>query len=496
MSRTVDSIKFAKFLKKNLSKNNNKIKINKIKNLNIDNIYIHQIRIFNSSFDKKMNDTQKLCHEYIKEYPNNYFALNNIGNFYKEKKKINSALKYFLKAKNNYKKNDEFLFNLINFKKKLKFYIDKDSTKQKQDIEALKLSYIKIIIETYMFQLITISRPYFSEGFSNLKYLNDNLSVYIDTVFNKSIIKKVYKILKPYIAQQNLPKADYDNIFYNIGNCYQFKRKFNLAIKYYKLANQSENSNKYNSKILECYYLKKDKKKFINLSKKLKKQKKIDFNSLAICNYASKQLNFYNNYSFCKEPINNIVKFNLTEENKVDTKLLNQIKKDISSNRKHVNTPKVIGFKSLGNLYDIKSNSINRCKKIINECIYEYKKRFSEKNSILIKKWPKKFTINAWYIKLKKGGEVLPHIHDGWLSGVFYVKKIKNHKFSPTKDGELEVNYKFSQLKEFRKNLYKKIIYVDQGDLVLFPSSLPHRVVPYKNNNERISIAFDMKLLS
>ena len=56
MSRTVDSIKFAKFLKKNLSKNNNKIKINKIKNLNIDNIYICSDKIFNSSFDKKMND--------------------------------------------------------------------------------------------------------------------------------------------------------------------------------------------------------------------------------------------------------------------------------------------------------------------------------------------------------------------------------------------------------------------------------------------------------
>ena len=130
MSRTVDSIKFAKFLKKNLSKNNNKIKINKIKNLNIDNSYIHQIRIFNSSFGNKMKDTQKLYHKYIKKYPNNFFALNNIGNFYKEKKKINSALKYFLKAKNNYKKNDEFLFNLINFKKKLKFYIDKVSTKK------------------------------------------------------------------------------------------------------------------------------------------------------------------------------------------------------------------------------------------------------------------------------------------------------------------------------------------------------------------------------
>ena len=228
MSRIVDSIKFANFLKKNLSKNSNKFKINKINKLDINNKYIYQIKIFNSSFEKKLNNTEKLCEKYAKEYPNNYFALNNIGNIYKHNNKINLALKYFLKAKNNYKNSNEFFLKLISFKEKIKFFAYKLPKQKKIDISSLsslKSLYVKFIIETYLLQLITISRPHFSEGFSNLKYLSEKLSIYLDETHNESIIRKIYKILKPYTKKKNLPKADYDNIFYNIGNCYQIKKK-------------------------------------------------------------------------------------------------------------------------------------------------------------------------------------------------------------------------------------------------------------------------------
>ena len=34
-----------------------------------------------------------------------------------------------------------------------------------------------------------------------------------------------------------------------------------------------------------------------------------------------------------------------------------------------------------------------------------------------------KVRLNGWYVKLKKQGQLKPHIHEnGWLSGVFYLK--------------------------------------------------------------------------
>ena len=110
-----------------------------------------------------------------------------------------------------------------------------------------------------------------------------------------------------------------------------------------------------------------------------------------------------------------------------------------------------------------------------------------DNDSIIFDKWPKKFNINAWYIRLYKGGEVGSHIHHGWVSGVFYVKK----KYSENR-GDLEITEKFGDLTGNRKNINTVKIPTKPGDLVLFPSSLPHRVIPFQRKSERISIAFDM----
>ena len=45
----------------------------------------------------------------------------------------------------------------------------------------------------------------------------------------------------------------------------------------------------------------------------------------------------------------------------------------------------------------------------------------------------------------------------------------------------------------FKKKQKRKTLRIKPGDLLLFPSSLPHRVIPFDMNKERLSIAFDMK---
>jgi uncharacterized protein (TIGR02466 family) len=454
--------------------------------------YIYPILIFLYSKKNRLKKVEELCKQYSSKFKKNYFSLNNLGNFYKRKENFIKAIIYYKKAikvKNN--SNPCYL--------KIKFLIKKLTkiNKMKKDylFDQLKILINDLIINSYMYQLVTFQRPYFAEGFANYQFLSSNLIRYTSKLSNNSNLLKIYSFLKKFFLTSKLSNADYDNAFYNLGFCYQKIKKYKLAIKFYKLANKYEKSDRYFSKILECLYLKKDKKNFINLGKNLNNIKKVDFNSLAICNYASVQLSIKNPYSFCEKPIDKVLKIELKKNKKIDQNFLHKLEKDIITGTNKVNTPVVIGFKSMGNLFDAKLPSIEMLKKIIYSNIISYKNNFENKNSLLIKKWPKKFYINAWYIRLKKGGEVLPHIHDGWLSGVFYIKTSKKNKVLRSNAGELEVNYKFSNLKEFKRNNFKRVINVNDGDLLLFPSSLPHHVIPYEGKNERLSIAFDMKPL-
>ena len=90
---------------------------------------------------------------------------------------------------------------------------------------------------------------------------------------------------------------------------------------------------------------------------------------------------------------------------------------------------------------------------------------------------------------MEKGGHLKSHNHpEGWLSGVLYLK------MPPTKKDEGYIEFglhrhDFPILKsDYPKMLYK----VKEGDLVMFPSSLFHRTIPFYSNEERLCIALDL----
>ena len=473
-----------------------KIKIKKKKTLikYFDNKFLnYQAQIYFNSFLMNKKKIEKNSILFSSYFENSFFPKNNLGNFYKQNKEYKKAIKHYLSA---LKKKDDLLNLSIDIKKILK---KNNTTKNNKNYFELIDLLNNIIINLYLKQLVTFNRPHFSEAFTLIDKLIPKIEIFKKDI-SKNFFSKKFKLTKlknflSYEIDKKLKKPNYDNIFFNLGFCNQKINKINFAIKYYKLANKYEGTYRYNNNLLECFYLSKNKKQFLALSKTMKKKNLFDFNSYAISNYASDQLNIYNNYKFCNNPIDCVKTFDLIEEKTLNNLDLKKIEKDILKKTNKVNTPVVIGFKSLGNLYDIKTPSIDRLKKIIEKYLKIYKKGFKEENSTLIKHWPNKYKINAWYIRLKNGGEVLSHIHDGWLSGVIYIKKTKKKISQHNTEGELEVNYRFSNLKEFKKNIYKKNIFVNEGNIVLFPSSLPHRVIPYKGSEERLSIAFDMKPL-
>ena len=82
------------------------------------------------------------------------------------------------------------------------------------------------------------------------------------------------------------------------------------------------------------------------------------------------------------------------------------------------------------------------------------------------------------------------HIHpDGWLSGVVYLKTIE----SPDPDeGAIEVGLHGYGLPILDNQYPRKTYRPKKGDIILFPSSLFHRTIPFTTDAERCVIAFDL----
>ena len=119
----------------------------------------------------------------------------------------------------------------------------------------------------------------------------------------------------------------------------------------------------------------------------------------------------------------------------------------------------------------------------------KYKDRFSESGEGLIKDWPIDYSIYGWLVSMKSGGELSAHIHDtGWITGSIYI----NVPQKARKDsGNLVVTTDDTKHKKGKtKNM--KSIDVVTGSLCLFPSSLLHYTIPFKSNEDRIVLAFDV----
>ena len=100
---------------------------------------------------------------------------------------------------------------------------------------------------------------------------------------------------------------------------------------------------------------------------------------------------------------------------------------------------------------------------------------------------------------MQQGGHLNAHIHEiGWISGAVYLAM-------PEENG-LEGAFEYGThgddypMMPVSGVLQKKIadfptahILPKVGDIVLFPSSLFHRTIPFNSNETRICIAFDLK---
>ena len=280
---------------------------------------------------------------------------------------------------------------------------------------------------------------------------------------------------------------NYDEAHNCLAISYKKLEKFEQAITHYKKANTSESR----AQILQCLYVLKKTNEYIKYLSKLCRDDPKNIKVASISTFVSNQLNLDNIYPFCKNPLKFIffknIKSNFIPFKKFINSLINECN-NLTSVWESRTTKK--GFQSKGNLFKLQALPILNLKKIILEVINEYKIKYKTKPDGFISRWPNKFSLLGWYNRLLKHGYQRPHIHPGgWLSGCFYLKMPKQLKKD---EGAINFGLHGYDYPIVNSDIPSYQYSPIEGDLILFPSSLFHKTLPFSSNDERHVIAFDI----
>ncbi len=182
--------------------------------------------------------------------------------------------------------------------------------------------------------------------------------------------------------------------------------------------------------------------------------------------------------------------------------LLNGLKKSVSEislvseSRGHST---IGGYQSNSKLFENNAISIQQLKKFIGQEVFKYWPHLSQAltGEAYEGELPQ-FELWGWITSLKSGGFNSPHIHPrSTISGVYYVKTPA--EIIINKDGSFAGWIGFmdprsnAQTWPLAAHLNYSFVSPVEGSVVLFPSYLPHFVPPFNAEDERISIAFNLR---
>lgn len=200
-------------------------------------------------------------------------------------------------------------------------------------------------------------------------------------------------------------------------------------------------------------------------------------------------------YNFCKNGFDFVYQHSISELAKPDSPLLKQLLIDIENTdiAERVQGMLINGKQSAGNLFKRPEASFRQLGELVKEQFLRYKERFACADCELIRSFPNhlEFT-SSWYVKMRRGGYVDKHIHEvGWISGAVYLV-LPQQRQDPT-EGCFEYGTHGDNYPQKHGHFPSAIVSPNVGDIVLFPSSLFHRTIPFNSDEQRICIAFDLK---
>ena len=236
--------------------------------------------------------------------------------------------------------------------------------------------------------------------------------------------------------------------------------------------------------------------KIDEIYKRIEKTSKIDEENIMMAAFSSfiaeqEKKDTYNN--FCRNPLFFLyfsnLSFHVGENSEFIQRIINELN-ELETVWDPANKATKKGFQTPAhiNLFFNSPKYISELKKIIFNELDKYYLKYKEEDCTYIQKWPSKKDLNGWHVILKKQGYQEAHNHPaGWLSGVIYLKVVP-----PLGIDEGAIEFSLNGVNYSNPNSPQLVYKPKQGDIILFPSSLHHRTIPFSTDTERIVVAFDL----
>ena len=282
-------------------------------------------------------------------------------------------------------------------------------------------------------------------------------------------------------------KPDYAEAHSDLGGLLRVLRRYEEAILHFDMGNTQYAK----AQSLECFYANKNYFEFDKRLYSMSASDDMNIRVAAISSFAANQRKKKDPYPFCKNPLDFVVIKKLAEYDFYSDSLVDEIIKEADGYKLiwESRTTK-LGFQGRNDIFKNPSKTVSRLEGIIQKAVDAYYDKFKSESNIFIKSWPRKHKLIGWYNRLLKNGYQISHIHpSGWLSGVIY---LKTTDLSNNNEGAIEFSLHGYDLPIIDEDYPRKLHKPKRGDIVLFPSSLFHRTIPFTKDSERCVIAFDL----
>ena len=286
-------------------------------------------------------------------------------------------------------------------------------------------------------------------------------------------------------------QPDHDRAQYNLGETLCLAGRLHDAIAYFEASDFADSK----ERALQCLYKSGQfelfKQRFDQLAAQAK-HRSVLLGALA-AHYAA---NFgqQNAYQFCKQPMDYVLHTRIDELATPESPLLHALLQDIRhlaiAERKQGRL--VYGMQSAGNLLLRREASFQQLAALIRQKVAEYRQHFASSREEIIQAFPRRIEFtSSWYLRMQQGGYLTSHIHEeGWISGCVYLKLPER---SNAHEGSFAYSTDGDDYPRLHDDFPSRIVDQQVGDLVLFPSSLFHRTIPFHSAQERVCVAFDVK---
>ncbi len=284
---------------------------------------------------------------------------------------------------------------------------------------------------------------------------------------------------------------DHPNANYNMGEFLYLAKRFEAAIPYFERSRFED----YQERVMECLYRTGHLDAF---RERLQAMLRCGRKSMMLATLSTHYATNYrvkDEYNFCPDPMRFAWHARIDQLAEPGSPLLGELLETIErtpiAQRRQGRLR--YGIQSAGNLFKRPEPAFQKLAELVRQKIREYREHFRGEDCDLIRCFPDNIEFSSsWYLRMKQGGHLGSHIHEeGWISGCVYLK-LPTQKADIT-EGGFEYSTDGDDMPRLHDDFPSQVVVQQVGDIVLFPSSLYHRTIPFSSDEERVCVAFDLK---